>query len=152
MSANNLGIVFGPTLLRLPDGPGPAGAGPITCLLDSAHQAQLIEFLIVHYEQIFGDDELLLATEPLPPHPPPPPVDPPPRLQPPHLQLVLDPLPLSLASDQDPDAMLLSALEKHPEATLPEVGTCWATDMGRAFSPCNPLTLSPVFLPSFLPL
>uniref|UniRef100_A0A8B9W8J6 GEM interacting protein n=1 Tax=Bos mutus grunniens TaxID=30521 RepID=A0A8B9W8J6_BOSMU len=51
MSANNLGIVFGPTLLRLPDGPGPA------------------------------------------------------------------------ASDRDPDAMLLGALEKHPEATLPEIST-----------------------------
>ncbi|KAB0357025.1 hypothetical protein FD754_001181 [Muntiacus muntjak] len=123
MSANNLGIVFGPTLLRLPDGPGPAGAGPITCLLDSAHQAQLIEFLIVHYEQIFGADELLLATEPLPRDPSPPPVTLPASLQPPHLQLVLDPLPLSLASDQDPDAMLLNALEKHPETTLPEIST-----------------------------
>uniref|UniRef100_A0A8C6E2F0 GEM interacting protein n=1 Tax=Moschus moschiferus TaxID=68415 RepID=A0A8C6E2F0_MOSMO len=123
MSANNLGIVFGPTLLRLPDGPGPAGAGPVTCLLDSAHQAQLIEFLIAHYEQIFGPDELLLATEILPRDPSPPPVTLPASLQPPHLQLVLDPLPLSLASDQDPDAMLLSALEKHPEATLPEIPT-----------------------------
>nr|XP_014338685.1 PREDICTED: GEM-interacting protein isoform X4 [Bos mutus] len=123
MSANNLGIVFGPTLLRLPDGPGPAGAGPVTCLLDSAHQAQLVEFLIVHYEQIFGPDELLLATEPLPRDPSPPPATLPASLQPPHLQLVLDPLPLSLASDRDPDAMLLGALEKHPEATLPEIST-----------------------------
>lgn len=61
MSANNLGIVFGPTLLRPPDGPGTAGAGPVTCLLDSGHQAQLVEFLIMYYEQIFGMDELPLA-------------------------------------------------------------------------------------------
>ncbi|XP_055975449.1 GEM-interacting protein [Sorex fumeus] len=55
MSANNLGIVFGPTLLRAPAGPGPAA---VACLLDSGHQAQLVEFLILHYEHIFGLEEL----------------------------------------------------------------------------------------------
>ncbi|XP_028712732.1 GEM-interacting protein [Peromyscus leucopus] len=65
MSANNLGIVFGPTLLRPPDGPRAPSASPMACLLDSSHQAQLVEFLVVHYEQIFGMDELPLASEPL---------------------------------------------------------------------------------------
>ncbi|XP_066888687.1 GEM-interacting protein isoform X4 [Kogia breviceps] len=123
MSANNLGIVFGPTLLRVPDGPGVASAGPVICLLDSVHQAQLIEFLIVHYEQIFGIDDLLLATEPLPEDPSPPPTTLPTSSQPPHSQPALDALPISLASDPNPDTMPLSALEKHPETTPTEVPT-----------------------------
>uniref|UniRef100_A0A8W4FPG2 GEM interacting protein n=1 Tax=Sus scrofa TaxID=9823 RepID=A0A8W4FPG2_PIG len=123
MSANNLGIVFGPTLLRPPDGPGAACAGPVTCLLDSGHQAQLIEFLIVHYEKIFGIDELPLTTEPLPRDPSPPPGALPTNTQPSYPQLVLDPLPLSLTSDPNPAPMPLSALEEHPEATLPEIPT-----------------------------
>ncbi|XP_029074164.1 GEM-interacting protein isoform X3 [Monodon monoceros] len=123
MSANNLGIVFGPTLLRLPDGPGVASAGPVTCLLDSVHQAQLIEFLIVHYEQIFGIDDLFLATEPLPRDPSPPPTTLPTSPQPPYSQPALDALPISLASDPNPDTMPLSALEKHPETTPTEIPT-----------------------------
>lgn len=133
MSANNLGIVFGPTLLRPPDGPGAACAGPVTCLLDSGHQAQLIEFLIVHYEKIFGIDELPLTTEPLPRDPSPPPGALPTNTQPSYPQLVLDPLPLSLTSDPNPAPMPLSALEEHPEATLPEVGTRWAHRHGEDF-------------------
>ncbi|XP_006904415.1 GEM-interacting protein isoform X1 [Pteropus alecto] len=123
MSANNLGIVFGPTLLRPPDGPGAAVTDPGSCLLDFGHQAQLVEFLIVHYEQIFGMDELPLATEPLPqdrslapgslttsPQPPPPCFAP-------------DPLPPALTSDPEPDPESQSALEKHPEAMLPKIPT-----------------------------
>ncbi|XP_008567967.1 PREDICTED: GEM-interacting protein isoform X1 [Galeopterus variegatus] len=123
MSANNLGIVFGPTLLRPPCGPGAAGANPVSCLLDSGHQAQLIEFLIIHYEQIFGMDELPLATESLPQEPSPAsgPLTSSPRLPPPHL--VPDPQPPSLASDLSPDPMPHSALEKHLEATPPEIPT-----------------------------
>lgn len=126
MSANNLGIVFGPTLLRPPDSPGTASTGSVTYLLDSGHQAQIVEFLIVHYEQIFGMDELPPATEPLPqdpslapgslttsPQPPPPYPNP-------------DPLPSVLASDPDPGIEPPSALEKHPEAMPHKVGTCWA--------------------------
>ncbi|XP_044936940.1 GEM-interacting protein isoform X4 [Mustela putorius furo] len=124
MSANNLGIVFGPTLLRPPDGPGTAGAGPVTCLLDSGHQAQLVEFLIVYYEQIFGMDDLPVATEPLPQDPSPAPG---PllnnNLQPPSSDLAPDPLPPVLASDPDPDPEPHSTLEKHPEATPPEIPT-----------------------------
>ncbi|XP_072803391.1 GEM-interacting protein isoform X2 [Vicugna pacos] len=123
MSANNLGIVFGPTLLRPPDGTGEATAGPVTCLLDSGHQAQLIEFLIVHYEQIFGTDELLLATEPLPQDPSPPTEILPPSPQLPHPQLAQDPLPPSLTWDPNPDPMPLSPLEKHPEVMPPEIPT-----------------------------
>ncbi|XP_027440657.2 GEM-interacting protein isoform X1 [Zalophus californianus] len=122
MSANNLGIVFGPTLLRPPDGPGTAGAGPVTCLLDSGHQAQLVEFLIVYYEQIFGMDDLPVATEPLPQDPSPAPG---PLInnnpQPPPSYLAPDPLPPVPASDSDPDPEPHGTLEKHPEATPPEI-------------------------------
>ncbi|XP_058419878.1 LOW QUALITY PROTEIN: GEM-interacting protein [Diceros bicornis minor] len=123
MSANNLGIVFGPTLLRPPDGPGVVGAGPVTCLLDSGHQAQLVELLIVHYEQIFGMDELPLATEPPPqdPSPAPGPLTTSPQLPPPHL--ALNPLPLALTSDPAADPESHGALEKHPEAVPPEIPT-----------------------------
>ncbi|XP_042834637.1 GEM-interacting protein isoform X3 [Panthera tigris] len=121
MSANNLGIVFGPTLLRPPDGPGAAGAGPVTCLLDSGHQAQLIEFLIVNYEQIFGMDDLPVATEPPPQDPSPAPgaltINP----QPPPSYPASDPLPSVLTLDPNPDPDPHSILEKHPEATPPEI-------------------------------
>nr|XP_060486752.1 GEM-interacting protein isoform X3 [Panthera onca] len=121
MSANNLGIVFGPTLLRPPDGPGAAGAGPVTCLLDSGHQAQLIEFLIVNYEQIFGMDDLPVATEPPPQDPSPAPgaltINP----QPPPSYPASDPLPSVLTLDPNPDPDPHSTLEKHPEATPPEI-------------------------------
>ncbi|KAM5170813.1 GEM-interacting protein isoform 2-T2 [Mantella aurantiaca] len=54
MSPNNLGIIFGPTLIR----PSPGQDKPMTCLLDSGYQAQAVEFLINNYEKIFGMDEL----------------------------------------------------------------------------------------------
>uniref|UniRef100_A0A8C8YP64 GEM interacting protein n=1 Tax=Prolemur simus TaxID=1328070 RepID=A0A8C8YP64_PROSS len=114
MSANNLGIVFGPTLLRSRDGPWAASTIPVTCLLDSGHQAQLVEFLIAHYEQIFGMDELPLATEY-------PPRDSSPQLLPPHLGP--DPQPPALALDPDPDPKPQITLEKHAEATTPEIPT-----------------------------
>ncbi|XP_022262519.1 GEM-interacting protein isoform X5 [Canis lupus familiaris] len=123
MSANNLGIVFGPTLLRPPDGPGAAGAGSVTCLLDSGHQAQLVEFLIVYYEQIFGMDDLPVATEPPPQDPSPAPGPLTNNPQPPPSNLAPDPLPLVLASDPDTDSELHGTLEKHPEATPPEIPT-----------------------------
>lgn len=153
MSANNLGIVFGPTLLRPPDSPGAAGTGSVTYLLDSGHQAQLVEFLIVHYEQIFGMDELPLATEPPPQDPSPAPGSLTTSPQPPPSHLALDPLPTAPASDPDPDPEPQCALEKHPEATPPEVGT-GQTDMRRVFSPFHPLSCLPFLLKaslSFLP-
>ncbi|KAM9312010.1 GEM-interacting protein [Gastrophryne carolinensis] len=59
MSTNNLGIIFGPTLIR----PSPGQDKPMACLLDSGHQAQVVEFLIVNYEKLFGMDDL-----PIPSH------------------------------------------------------------------------------------
>lgn len=131
MSANNLGIVFGPTLLRPPDGLRAPSASPMACLLDSGHQAQLVEFLIVNYEQIFGMDELPLASEPLtqdiglapallessPQHP--------------ALLLAQDTQPLTIASDSIPDPRHHSALEKYPKVTPPEVGTCLSHRCGE---------------------
>ncbi|XP_011949974.1 PREDICTED: GEM-interacting protein isoform X1 [Cercocebus atys] len=123
MSANNLGIVFGPTLLRPPDSPRAAGAIPVTCLLDSGHQAQLVEFLIVHYEQIFGMDELPQATEPLPQDSSPAPGPLTASSQPPPLDLDPDSQPPVLASDPGPDPQPHSALEQHPTATPTEIPT-----------------------------
>ncbi|NXW89417.1 GMIP protein, partial [Alopecoenas beccarii] len=54
MSPNNLGIVFGPTLIR----PGAGSDGSMSCLVDSGYQAQIVEFLIQNYERVFGMDEL----------------------------------------------------------------------------------------------
>ncbi|KAM6307881.1 GEM-interacting protein [Podargus strigoides] len=54
MSPNNLGIVFGPTLIR----PGSGGDVSMSCLVDSGYQAQLVEFLIQNYERVFGMDDL----------------------------------------------------------------------------------------------
>ncbi|XP_033056241.1 GEM-interacting protein isoform X6 [Trachypithecus francoisi] len=127
MSANNLGIVFGPTLLRPPDSPRAAGAIPVTCLLDSGHQAQLVEFLIVHYEQIFGMDELPQATEPPPQDSSPAPGPLTASSQPPPLDLDPDSQPPVLASDPGPDPgpdpQPHSALEQHPTATPTEIPT-----------------------------
>ncbi|XP_015413252.1 PREDICTED: GEM-interacting protein isoform X1 [Myotis davidii] len=123
MSANNLGIVFGPTLLRPPDDPGAAATSSATCLLDFGHQAQLVEFLIVHYEQIFGMDELPLATElpPQDPGPGPGPFTTSPQPAPPYL--APDPLPPTLPSDSDPGPEPHSALEKQPEVMPSEILT-----------------------------
>ncbi|KAM8764599.1 GEM-interacting protein [Rhynchonycteris naso] len=121
MSANNLGIVFGPTLLRPPDSPGAASTGPVTSLLDFGHQSQLVEFLIVYYEQIFGMDELPLATEPVPQEPSLAPglLTTSPQPLPP--SLTPDLLPPTLPSDPCPDPEPPSTLEKHPEVMPPEI-------------------------------
>ncbi|KPP60915.1 minor histocompatibility protein HA-1-like [Scleropages formosus] len=50
MSPNNLGIVFGPTLMR----PRPTGATvSLSSLVDYPHQARIVEALIVFYRHIF---------------------------------------------------------------------------------------------------
>ncbi|NWS63457.1 GMIP protein, partial [Chunga burmeisteri] len=54
MSPNNLGIVFGPTLIR----PGSGSDVSMACLVDSGYQAQIVEFLIQNYERVFGMDDL----------------------------------------------------------------------------------------------
>ncbi|NXI53276.1 GMIP protein, partial [Chloroceryle aenea] len=54
MSPNNLGIVFGPTLIR----PSSGSDVSMSCLVDSGYQAQVVEFLIQNYERVFGMDDL----------------------------------------------------------------------------------------------
>ncbi|NXM65616.1 GMIP protein, partial [Serilophus lunatus] len=53
MSPNNLGIVFGPTLIR----PDSGSDGSMACLVDSGYQAQIVEFLIQNYERVFGKED-----------------------------------------------------------------------------------------------
>ncbi|NXF39745.1 GMIP protein, partial [Nyctibius bracteatus] len=60
MSPNNLGIVFGPTLIR----PGSGSDVSMACLVDSGYQAQIVEFLIQNYERVFGMDELPSSVAP----------------------------------------------------------------------------------------
>lgn len=144
MSANNLGIVFGPTLLRPPDGLRAPGASPVACLLDSGHQAQLVEFLIEHYEQIFGMDELPTAAEVLPQDPSPAPGPLITSTLPGPPVPTLAPQPPAQTKDLGQDAKSQSTPEKHsetmlPEATLaeatpPEVSACWASGCGQGSS------------------
>ncbi|XP_063149041.1 GEM-interacting protein [Candoia aspera] len=54
MSPNNLGIIFGPTLIRPPCNNDVS----MSCLVESGYQSQLVEFLILSYEKIFGMDDL----------------------------------------------------------------------------------------------
>lgn len=50
MSASNLGIVFGPSLMR----PRPTGATiSLSSLVDYPHQARIVEAFIVFYSSIF---------------------------------------------------------------------------------------------------
>ncbi|KAM4748596.1 GEM-interacting protein-like [Rhinophrynus dorsalis] len=57
MNPNNLGIIFGPTLIRPLSGQDMS----MNCLIDTGHQARAVEFLINNYEKIFGMDELPTA-------------------------------------------------------------------------------------------
>lgn len=68
MSPGNLGIVFGPTLLR----PLVSGDVSMIALLESSYQALLLEFMISHHEQIFGPAPKT-CTPPTPAHTNPPP-------------------------------------------------------------------------------
>ncbi|XP_017310552.1 GEM-interacting protein [Ictalurus punctatus] len=72
MSPGNLGIVFGPTLLR----PLVSGDVSMIALLESSYQALLVEFMISHQDQIFGPT--LKTCTPLPPVP----TNPPPGAEP----------------------------------------------------------------------
>ncbi|KAE8619657.1 hypothetical protein XENTR_v10009890 [Xenopus tropicalis] len=54
MNPNNLGIIFGPTLIR----PLPGQDISVNCLIDTGYQSQAVEFLINNYEKIFGMDDL----------------------------------------------------------------------------------------------
>ncbi|XP_064604418.1 rho GTPase-activating protein 45-like isoform X2 [Liolophura sinensis] len=58
MSTNNLGIVFGPTLLRPRE-----GTASLTSLVDTPHQTHMVELLIDSAEEIFGSDKDLEGGE-----------------------------------------------------------------------------------------
>ncbi|XP_016131459.1 LOW QUALITY PROTEIN: GEM-interacting protein-like [Sinocyclocheilus grahami] len=90
MSPGNLGIVFGPTLLR----PLVSGDVSMIALLETSYQALLVEFMISHYDHVFGP-----ATRSSTP-PPPPPTAPLPDT-PPRASCPLSP---ASSSSQDPEA------------------------------------------------
>ncbi|XP_035511440.1 GEM-interacting protein [Morone saxatilis] len=73
MSPSNLGIVFGPTLLR----PLVSSDMPMIALLETSYQAVLIEFLITHHDKVFGLRQR--PSTPPPPAPTAPLPDTPPR-------------------------------------------------------------------------
>ena len=57
MTAQNLAIVWGPTLMQ-GDGPGGrAGGGPGPDIRDAGWQAKVVETILVNTLQIFDDDE-----------------------------------------------------------------------------------------------
>ncbi|XP_059495952.1 GEM-interacting protein isoform X2 [Stegostoma tigrinum] len=58
MSSSNLGIIFGPTLIRLPANEDMAS---MISLVNSGYQAQVVDFLIVQYNQIFETRQDLKA-------------------------------------------------------------------------------------------
>ncbi|XP_007665650.1 rho GTPase-activating protein 29 isoform X2 [Ornithorhynchus anatinus] len=63
MSARNLGIIFGPTLIR----PRQTDATvSLSSLVDYPHQAGMVELLITHYEKIFDVSLQALAVPPQP--------------------------------------------------------------------------------------
>ncbi|XP_011602360.2 GEM-interacting protein isoform X2 [Takifugu rubripes] len=73
MSQSNLGIVFGPTLLR----PLVSTDMSLMALLETSYQAALVEFLIIHHDRIFGPQQI--SCTPPPPAPKAPLPDTPPR-------------------------------------------------------------------------
>ncbi|XP_015243908.1 PREDICTED: GEM-interacting protein isoform X1 [Cyprinodon variegatus] len=72
MSPSNLGIVFGPTLLR----PLVSTDMSMLALLETSYQSLLVEFLITHHDRIFGVEQSIntppppAPTAPLPETPP----------------------------------------------------------------------------------
>ncbi|XP_068606368.1 GEM-interacting protein [Brachionichthys hirsutus] len=73
MCPSNLGIVFGPTLLR----PPVSTDMPTIALLETSYQAALVEFLIRHHDNVFGLQRR--SSMPLPPAPTAPLPNTPPR-------------------------------------------------------------------------
>ena len=58
MPSSNLGIVFGPTLLRTPE-----GSASLNCLVDTVHQTRAIELMIKYAHEIFGIQDMAQARE-----------------------------------------------------------------------------------------
>ncbi|XP_015459098.3 GEM-interacting protein isoform X1 [Astyanax mexicanus] len=95
MSPGNLGIVFGPTLLR----PLVSGDVSMIALLESSYQAMLVEFMITNHDQIFGPAPR--ACTPPPPVPTAPLPETPPRASCPAAQEGSDSLDGSGASTRE---------------------------------------------------
>ncbi|XP_066995467.1 rho GTPase-activating protein 45 isoform X2 [Anabrus simplex] len=58
MPPSNLGIVFGPTLLRTAE-----GSASLNSLVDTVHQTRAIELMIEHSEEIFNVQDIITAKE-----------------------------------------------------------------------------------------
>uniref|UniRef100_A0A673FY47 GEM interacting protein n=1 Tax=Sinocyclocheilus rhinocerous TaxID=307959 RepID=A0A673FY47_9TELE len=128
MSPGNLGIVFGPTLLR----PLVSGDVSMIALLETSYQALLVEFMISHYDHVFGP-----ATRSSTP-PPPPPTAPLPDT-PPRASCPLSP---GSSSSQDPEA----AGRERPRSL--EVGNKYLTSHNRR--PCFKLAVVMTMLKAHL--
>lgn len=128
MSPGNLGIVFGPTLLR----PLVSGDVSMIALLETSYQALLVEFMISHYDHVFGP-----ATRSSTP-PPPPPTAPLPDT-PPRTSCPLSP---ANSSSQDPEA----AGRERPRSL--EVGNKYLTSHNRR--PCFKLAVVMTMLKAHL--
>lgn len=58
MPPSNLGIVFGPTLLRTAE-----GSASLNSLVDTVHQTRAIELMITNAQDIFGPQDIASAQE-----------------------------------------------------------------------------------------
>jgi RhoGAP domain. len=58
MPPSNLGIVFGPTLLRTAE-----GSASLSCLVDTVHQTRVIELMIANAQDIFGPQDIASAQD-----------------------------------------------------------------------------------------
>jgi hypothetical protein len=58
MPPSNLGIVFGPTLLRTAE-----GSASLNSLVDTVHQTRAIELMIANAQDIFGPQDIASAQE-----------------------------------------------------------------------------------------
>jgi hypothetical protein len=58
MPPSNLGIVFGPTLLRTSE-----GSASLSSLVDTVHQTRAIELMIANAQEIFGPQDIASAQD-----------------------------------------------------------------------------------------
>lgn len=99
MSPCNLGIVFGPTLLR----PLVSSDMSMIALLETSYQAALVEFLITHHDKIFGLEQSTVT------RPPPAPTAPLPDT-PPRASCPLDGVTADLSARECPPSLEVSTL------------------------------------------
>lgn len=145
MSPSNLGIVFGPTLLR----PLVSTDMSLMALLETSYQAALVEFLIIHHDRIFGPQQI--SCTPPPPAPKAPLPDTPPRAS--------CPLKGEVNSEHEsssrecPLSVEVSKLRSEPSGTwmITVLGLGWwmlllllLSDLWPASSPISTALLSPL--------